>query len=364
MAGPRKKIDDIVNQIKEVANSPIVTDDSRVEFLDSGSTLINLAASQKARNGGWARNRVINVVGDKSVGKSLISLEACANAFYNIQKKQSRIFPEVEKVSIVFNNVEGVLDFPVEEMYGKKFNESVNWIQIPIAESFGKDYQQRVAALKKGEFLLYVVDSLDALVTEASAKRMEQVLSDKKPDGSYGTEKAKFFSSEFFNHLCSAMKNKDCTLLCVSQVRENIGISFGERYYRTGGKALDFYCHQVAWLSTVEKMKKTFRGQERVYGVKGKILFKKSKVSVPFREAPFTVLFNYGLDNIGSLVDYLYGPKAKEIEWKNEKMKSQDFLQLLDNSPEDLELLKDMVEKDWLEIEEHIKPERKPRWTE
>jgi len=366
MAGPKKReISDTVSQIKEVANSPIVTDDSRVDFLDSGSTLLNLAASQFGKNGGWARGRIINIVGDKSSGKSITCIEACANAFYNIGKVKSKIYPDVQQINIVYNNSEGVLDFPIETMYGKAFNESVNWIQTPIAESFGRDFQQRLAALKKGEFMLYVVDSIDSLVSEAAAKRMSQVLSDKKVDGSYGVEKAKFFSSEFFNHLCGAMKGKDATLICVSQVRENIStISFGERYYRTGGKAFDFYSHQVCWLAVVEKLKKTFRGQERVYGVKTRARFKKSKVSKPFREADFTILFDYGLDNVSSLVDYYFGPKAKEIEWKNEKLKTQDFLQRLDNSPEDLELLKDLVEKDWLEIEEHVKPERKPRWTD
>jgi recombination protein RecA len=324
--------------------------------------VLNLAASQRGKSGGWARGRIINIVGDGSSGKTLLALEACANAFYKVKGIKSELYPPVTKVIIVYNNVEGVMDFPIEEMYGKAFVEGVEWIQTPIAESFGKDYQKRVRNLKSGEFLLYVIDSIDALVPEAGAKRMDQILDDKKPDGSYGTEKPKFFSSEFFSHLCGIMEGKDATLICISQVREKIGISFGEKHYRTGGKALDFYTHQVCWLATTEKLKKTFRGQERVFGVKTKAKFKRSKVAKPFREADSSILFDYGLDDIGSMLDYLYGPKAKEYEWNAQKLKREEIVKLMEDHPENLELLQDRVEKDWLEIETAIQPERKKRW--
>jgi RecA/RadA recombinase len=362
MSKPRRKIDDVVDEVKGAAHRPPVSDEDRVDFIPSGSTLLNLAASQKGRNGGWARGRIVNLVGDGSSGKSLCALEACAQVFYNIKNIESPIFPKPDKVSIVYNNAEGVMDFPIETMYGPEFNANVEWIQTSIAEDFGTDYQNRVKKLKRGECLLYVMDSLDALVSRAAASIMGQILDDKKPDGSYGTEKAKFFSSGFFSHLCGLMKDKDATLICISQVREKIGIVFGEKHYRTGGKALDFYTHQVVWLSQVERLKRTFRTQEKVYGVKIKATFKRNKTAKPFREAVFPVLFDYGIDEIGSLVDFYFGPKAKTIKWKDQDIEVKDFIYLLDNSKEDLTLLQDMVEKEWLEIEDEVKPIRKNRW--
>lgn len=356
------KVKETVAQMEEIVKSPIEHLDTRVEFLATGSTLLNLAASQKGRDGGWARGRIINIVGDGSSGKTLLALEACAHAFYGVAKRPSTIYPQPKTVSIVYNNIEGVMDFPIELMYGDAFNKGVEWIQTSTCEDFGKDYQNRVRQLKPGDFLLYVVDSLDALVPEAAAKRMEKILDDKKPDGSYGTEKAKFFSSEFFSHLCGVMAGKDATLICISQVRENIGVMFGEKYYRTGGKALDFYTHQVCWLAQVEKLKKTFRSQERVYGVKIRARFKRNKVAKPLREADFPVLFDYGIDDIGSLADYYFGPKEKEIDWVGKKMKSSELIKLLGDSPDDLGKLIDLVETDWHEIEEAIKPDRKGRF--
>jgi recombination protein RecA len=352
----------IVDQIKEESKKPAETLTPRVEFLTTGSTLLNLALSQKGRDGGVARGRIINIVGDGSSGKSLICLEICAHAFYKIKEIKSEIYPQVKNVQIVYNNQEGVMDFPLEQMYGQDFVDGIEWIQTDTCQAFGIDYQKRVRALKPGDFLLYVIDSLDATISQEAKERMAKTLEDKKPDASYGMEKAKFFSQDFFAHLCGAMEGKDATLLCISQVRENIGVSFGEKYRRVGGKALDFFTHQVPWIATIEKLKKTFRSQERVYGVRGKARIKRNKTAKPFREAEFTILFDYGLDDLGGMIDYLYGPKVKVINWNGAEFKRNEFIEMIESNPANMDKLIEMVETDWAEIEAAVVPERKKRW--
>jgi hypothetical protein len=275
---------------------------------------------------------------------------------------KSELFPPVKTLKLVYNNPETVMDFPLEQMYKKEFVDAVEWISTPTCEGFGKDVQRRVRDLKKGECVIYVLDSADALVSEAAAERMEKILDGKKVDGTYGVEKAKFFSSEFFSHLCGITEGKDFTLIIISQVRENIGVSFGEKYRRTGGKALDFYTHAVVWLSTYEKMKRTFRSQEKIYGVRVRANCKRNKVFKPFRQADYVITFDFGIDDTWSLLDYLFGPKAKEYEWNDEKYKKEDLISFLEENPEELEKLKQIVEKDWLEIEAEIAPKRKDRW--
>lgn len=336
--------------------------DDCVVFIHSGSTMVNLAGSSKGKNGGWARGRIGNIIGDGSSGKTLMALEAAANAFYNMPGNASSLFPTVTDVNIVFNNVEGVMDFPIEKMYGKKFVEGVDWIRTGTVEEFGRDYARRVMNLKPGQFLLYIVDSWDALTSEAGKERFEEAArKDKDEDASYGTEKAKYGSQTFFNNICDIMEGKDATLLIISQVREKIGITFGKKTYRTGGKALDFYTHQCCWLAEIKKLKKTFKGHDRIYGIRVKAKFERNKTAKPFREAEFIVLFDYGLDDIGSMMDFLWGPEATKINFEGADYSRVDLISYVEDNGLS-EVLEEMCEEEWGKIEAAVVPVRKHRF--
>lgn len=342
-------------------------ENERIDFLNTGSIMLNLAASQKGRRGGWARGRIINLVGTESSGKSLLSLELLANAYHTFKKEDnisSYVFPKVKNLIMVYNNVEGIMDFPIEEMYGKNFVKSIEWVSSKTCEEFGRDVQRRIDAIKNGDCLIYIADSLDAMVSSAQKERTEKSLkTDKDEESAYGTEKAKYFSGGLFNNLCEKQQGKDATIVMISQLRENIGVmGYGEKFKRTGGKALDYYSHQVCWLKVKDKLKKTFRGNDKIFGVRDHAVLKKNKCAIPYRESEFNILFNYGLDNIGSMIDYLFGPQVKVIEWNDEKYKREEFIDLIENDKDEYEALVDAVEKDWAEIEEAIKPERKNRW--
>ena len=358
-------VSDVAGQVFRRAQKECEIEASAVDFLHTGCHVLNLAASQKGRGGGWARGRIINLVGDGSSGKTLTALEACAQAYYRISTQKARNFPDVKRVQIVYNNAEGVMDFPLEKMYGQRFRDGVEWIQTPTCEEFGRDYIGRVDALKPGEFLLYVVDSLDSMSSEAGLERMDKsVKSGKATDGTYGTEKAKYLSSDFFNTLCGKMKGKDATLIAISQIREKIGITFGEKHYRAGGKALDFYTHQVCWLAQVEKLRKTFTGHERVYGVKVRARFKRNKCAMPFREADFPILFDYGIDDIGATADFLFGPKDKKVEWGDWSGSKNDLVVTADKDAGLYDDLLGEMEARWEKIESETRVERRGRFEE
>lgn len=343
-----------VDEIVEETFSPPKIEKTRVEFLDSGSTVLNCAISGKGKHGGWARGRVVNIIGDGSSGKTLLALEMGARCFYRLDKNPET-FPKVKKLYIVYNNAEGVMDFPIEEMYGKKFFDAVEWIQIPTIEAFGRDYTRRVENLKEGEFLLYIVDSMDTLVSEDAHERfLKAAEKDIPEEGSFGMEKQKY-SGKFFGNLCAIGKDKDVTLVIISQVRENIGVTFGKKYRRAGGKSLDFFTHQCVWLAVKSQLKKTIRGETRTYGIQVKAKLERSKVSKPFREADFIILFDYGVDRVLSDVIYLYGEKDKKMEFNGEVFPTQEKLVSYIESRKMEDVLSDMVEKKWNEIEEGIK---------
>lgn len=348
-------------------------DIDRVDFISTGCTLLNLAASQKGRKGGWARGRIINIVGDKSTCKTLLTLEAFAQAFYNIKKIKSTLWPTPSKISLVYNNGEGVMDLPVERMYGQRFVDAVEWIpdgnnerQGPMTcEGFGRDLLGRIDKLQKGEALFYAMDSLDSLMPESGVNKMEKSI--KTGDAlevGYGSgmAKANYFSNEFFGNLCSRMAGKDVTVFMISQIRDIINAqSFGEKKKRTGGKALDFYAHQVPWLAQVGKLKNKFGDESRVYGTTNKALFKKNKCGIPFREAEFNILFNYGIDDIMSCAEFLTPAELTEVHG-GKRMSREEFVKLADDNSEIKEKLINAVEKKWALIEENTRVCRNDRW--
>lgn len=373
IAKRRQTMEQAAKEVEEETARSIVSENTRVEFLTTGSTVLNLVLSGLGRKGGIARGRVINLVGDGSSGKTLLALEIIARVFYQLTRNP-KTFPRVKKIIIVYNNVEGVMDFPLEKMYnrkdadgnlikdGKQFTDAVEWIQENTVEGFGRDYTRRVLDLKEGEFLIYVTDSLDALVSEDSQERfIEAAEKDKSEDGSMGMEKQKY-GGKFFGQLCGITKNKDATLIIISQIRENIGVKFGKKMKRAGGKAMDFYTHQVLWLAIRKHLTKTVLGIEGTYGVTVKAKLERSKVSKPYREGEFNVIFDYGIDRIISDLMFLYGPESKKVTLfgksfvsYNEALKSIEAEGLEDK-------LSELVEEKWAKVEEGIKQERKAKF--
>jgi len=341
-----------------------------VDFLSTGSTMLNLAASQKARDGGWARGRIHNIVGDGSSGKSLIALEECADAFYNMKGTECYNFPKVENVSIVYNNVEGVMDFPVSDMYGSEFNKGVEWIRTGTVQDFGRDFFKRVKKLKTGDFLLYIVDSWDALDSEDEYESFLKSIEDDKPqEGSYDLGKQRYGSKRFFKTLCSEIEGdngqvkRDCTLGIISQVRKKIGVTFGKKEYRTGGDALNFYTHQVCWLAEAGKISRTRLKVPVVTGINVKARFERNKTAKPFRAADFPIMFDYGIDDIMSMICFLHGPASKELKnFMGENFKTYTSAASFVDSEGLKDKLIDMVDEKWKKIEDGVKLDRKRRF--
>lgn len=151
---------------------------------------------------------------------------------------------------------------------------------------------------------LYVVDSLDSLSDKAEKER-------EITKGTYGASKPKLIG-ELFRRLVKDIEQTRLHLMIISQVRDKIGVMFGERQTRTGGRAMDFYASQILWLAQIKKLDKTIRKQTRVYGTIVKAKCKKNKVGLPYRECEFPILFGYGIDDIAAMLTWLETISAKD----------------------------------------------------
>ena len=337
-----------------------------VDFIGSGCTTLNCALSGRGVRGGWARARIGNIVGDRSSGKTVLALEACFNYFLDIKKIKSAIWPRVKQFDIVYNNAESVMDFDINTMYGQRFNRKVQWIRSPNVEHMGRDYARRVDKLDEGHALLYVVDTLDFLKSKKSIDRFQDsVESGEEIKGSYDTDKQRYLSN-FFAHTSEYLEQneKDATILIISQVRKKIGaLPFAKQDMRTGGKAFDHAIHQEAWIRELRKMPMTRKGEKRIYGIETAVKVEKNKCAKPFRDATFQILFDYGIDNLSSMVQYLYGGKTIKFDGKTYKT-AKAFIKYIEANNYE-KLLEEQVEIKWQGIEAAFEKEvetRKRRW--
>lgn len=312
---------------------------SKLDFISSGSTLFNLALG-----GGWAEDRIANIVGDKSTGKTLLCIEATANFAMKYKRGNIR-YREAE--SAFDKSYAQALGMPIDRIdFGTK--------KIETVEDLFEDLTKICEKAKQKE--LVVVDSLDAL---SDRSEMEREID----EGSYGANKAKKMS-ELFRRLTQTMADKHVTLIIVSQVRDKIGAMFGAKYTRTGGRALDFYASQVVMLAHIGRINITRRGIKRVTGVKVLAKLDKNKISLPFREAEFPIHFGYGVDDAQSCVNWLKltkGFRAKDFGVTEEES-TKILPVLLDMTREEeaevMENLRSAVSERWYSIEQDLMPKR------
>lgn len=315
------------------------------EYIHSGSTLLNCVLG-----GGWPLGRMSNIVGDASSGKTLLAIEACCNFHFQYPKGKI-IYLEAEAA---FNpDYAEALGMPVEAIEFPGDDDLPDF----TVESWFEHLETTIIKLAKESIpCLYIVDSLDALSDRAERDR-------EIDKGTFGANKPKMIG-QLFRRLTKEIEKSRIHLMIISQVRDNIGVMFGERHTRTGGKAMDFYATQILWLAQLKKLDRTIRKQKRVYGVQIRAKCKKNKIGLPFRECEFPIIFGYGVDDISSMLDWLDSVDAANSisAIVNTPYKSLgELAELIKAKPKDEKLsiidgLSDKVIDIWQEIETRFIP--------
>ena len=275
------KEDSLSTLVSDVEKVNLISHSSKSNVLSTGITLLDCVLG-----GGLPVGQIVNIVGDASTGKSFLACEIIAQAKKKLGKK----------LVWFYDDVENRFNFDTKILYGFDIIHKVQENSYTI-EDFSKNLKVQLDALKDDNILIYVLDSFDSLTSEAELKRDSK----EQDKGTYGLEKVKLFG-QYLRLRKKDIKDKNCILIIISQVRENITAMFGAKYYRTGGKALDHLASVILWLAEVEKLTK----KKLTYGISTKIKATKTSNSKPFRSCVIDILFEYGVDDIVSNILYLY----------------------------------------------------------